>query len=158
MWIFIPLLLIYYAGYTDTYIIRYMMEGSGMDVRFSSPMVYNNNQQLDREAAPVNRKTDVGYKLETVSSSDELNQLERQGINFSTGEEQVIKALDRALHALQGPTTTFEVSMHKETNTIMVKVLNKETGELIREIPPEKTLDLVANMMKIAGIIIDERV
>ena len=40
----------------------------------------------------------------------------------------------------------------------MVKVLNKENGELIREIPPEKTLDLVANMMEIAGILIDEKV
>lgn len=74
------------------------------------------------------------------------------------GEEQVVKALDRALKALQGPTTTFEVSVHKETKAIMVKVLNKETGELIREIPPEKTLDLVANMIEIAGIMIDEKI
>jgi flagellar protein FlaG len=48
--------------------------------------------------------------------------------------------------------------VHKETKAIMVKVLNKDTGELIREIPPEKTLDIVANMMEIAGIIIDEKV
>ncbi|MCL6601866.1 MAG: flagellar protein FlaG [Paenibacillus sp.] len=129
-----------------------------MDVRFSSPKIYN-NQLLDRDALPVNKTAEVdNYKLETISNSSELNQLERQGVKFSMGEEQVIKALDRALHALQGPHTMFEVSMHKETHTIMVKVLNKETGELIREVPPEKTLDLVANMMEIAGIIIDERV
>lgn len=84
--------------------------------------------------------------------------MESQGIPISLGEEQVVKALDRALKALEGPSTTLEVSMHKETKTIMVKILNKETGELIREIPPEKTLDLVANMMQIAGIIVDERV
>ncbi|WP_167686495.1 flagellar protein FlaG, partial [Paenibacillus polymyxa] len=30
-------------------------------------------------------------------------------------------------------------------------------GELIREIPPEKTLDLVAKMMEIAGILVDEK-
>lgn len=129
-----------------------------MDVRFSSAKVYN-NQPIDREAVPIVKKAEAGnHKIDTIRNSEELVQLERQGINFSIGEEQVIKALDRALHALQGPSTTFEVSIHKETNTIMVKVLNKETGELIREVPREKTLDLVANMMEIAGIIIDERV
>jgi flagellar protein FlaG len=40
----------------------------------------------------------------------------------------------------------------------MVKVLNKDTGELIREVPPEKTLDLVASMMEIAGILVDEKI
>ncbi|MNP87072.1 flagellar protein FlaG [compost metagenome] len=50
------------------------------------------------------------------------------------------------------------MSVHEKTHQILVKVLNKETGELIREIPPEKTLDLVAKMMEIAGILIDEKV
>lgn len=95
---------------------------------------------------------------ESARSGDELRKMEQQGIHVSKADEQVVKALDRALKALQGPTTTFEVSMHKETNTIMVKVLDKDTGELIREIPPEKTLDLVANLMEAAGIIIDRKI
>jgi flagellar protein FlaG len=39
----------------------------------------------------------------------------------------------------------------------MVKVINSDTNEIIREIPPEKTLDLVAKMWEMAGIIVDER-
>ncbi|MEK3696702.1 flagellar protein FlaG [Paenibacillus sp. FSL R10-2199] len=109
----------------------------------------------------IEKKNNVNTSLSVVnqaSSNEDLKRMESQGIPISLGEEQVVKALDRALKALEGPSTTLEVSMHKETKTIMVKILNKETGELIREIPPEKTLDLVANMMQIAGIIVDERV
>ena len=40
----------------------------------------------------------------------------------------------------------------------MVKVINSETNEVIREIPPEKILDLVAKMWELAGILVDERV
>ena len=39
----------------------------------------------------------------------------------------------------------------------MIKVINKQTQEVIREIPPEKILDIVANLWKIAGLIIDEK-
>jgi flagellar protein FlaG len=96
--------------------------------------------------------------LKSVKNGSDLSRLERQGVSIPFGDEQLIKAIDKAVKALQGPTTTLEMSVHEKTHQILVKVLNKETGELIREIPPEKTLDLVANMMEIAGILIDEKV
>lgn len=88
----------------------------------------------------------------------QLNTMEKQGASVSVGEEQLIRTIEKAVKALQGPSTTLEVSIHEKTHSIMVKVLNKDTGELIREVPPEKTLDLVAKMMELAGIIIDEKV
>jgi flagellar protein FlaG len=39
----------------------------------------------------------------------------------------------------------------------MVKVLNTDTGQVIREIPPEKNLDFVAKLWEMAGILVDER-
>jgi len=96
--------------------------------------------------------------LQAVRNGVDLSKLEKQGVNIPFGDEHLIKAIDRAVKALQGPSTTLEMSVHEKTHQILVKVLNKETGELIREIPPEKTLDLVAKMMEIAGIIIDEKV
>lgn len=80
------------------------------------------------------------------------------GEKVSIGEKQLIQAIDRALKAMQGPTTILDVSIHEKTHAIMVKVLDKDTGEIIREVPPEKTLDIVAKMMEIAGLLVDERV
>ena len=96
--------------------------------------------------------------LQGVRNGTDLSKLERQGMHIPPGDEHLIKAIDRAIKSLQGPTTTLEMSVHEKTHQILVKVLNKETGELIREIPPEKTLDLVAKMMEIAGILVDEKV
>ena len=73
-------------------------------------------------------------------------------------EKSLIRTIERAVKSLQGPETTLDISIHEKTNEIMVKVLNKDTGDVIREVPPERTLDLVASMMEIAGILIDEKV
>ncbi|MGW8958247.1 flagellar protein FlaG [Paenibacillus sp. NPDC055715] len=96
--------------------------------------------------------------MQAVRNGSELSRLERQGLPIPLGDEQLIKAIDRAVKALQGPTTTLEMSVHEKTHQILVKVLNKDTGALIREIPPEKTLDLVAKMMGITGILIDGKI
>ncbi|WP_422658578.1 flagellar protein FlaG [Paenibacillus sp. EC2-1] len=72
--------------------------------------------------------------------------------------EEAIVQLQKAIDAIQGPQKTLEFSIHEKTNAVMIKVMNKETGDLIREVPPEKILDLAARMMEITGVIIDKKV
>lgn len=99
--------------------------------------------------------------LENSSNSDNSTAIlsnEQKKEPASIADEQLIKTIERAFKSLQGPQTSLEISIHEKTHDIMVKVLNKETGEIIREIPPEKTIDLVAKMMELAGIIIDEKI
>lgn len=108
-----------------------------------------------REIRPSTERSTEQAHL--VNNSNEMKKLMLRGERITVGEEQVIRAIERANKAIQGATTAFEFSIHEKTKQIMVKVLDKDTGEVIREIPPEKTLDMVAHMWKIAGILIDER-
>lgn len=77
---------------------------------------------------------------------------------FFGEQEKGVQQLEKAIRAVQGPEKSFEISVHEETHTIMVKVFNKQTGDLIREIPQEKLLDMVANMMELNGLIVDKRI
>lgn len=110
-----------------------------MDVRLSNTAGYtNSSSDYGRvKASPKSNEADV-VRLEGVHNSIQLKRLENQGVTVSTGEEQTVRALEKVLKALEGPETTLQVSVHKETKAIMVKVLNKDTGELIREIPQRK--------------------
>ncbi len=47
--------------------------------------------------------------------------------------------------------------VHEKTNRIMIKILDKDTKEIIKEFPPEKTLDMIASIWEMAGILVDER-
>ena len=72
-------------------------------------------------------------------------------------EKMIIGAIERANKALAISNRSLEFSVHEKTKEIMVKVVDTETQEVIREIPSEKILDLVANILEMAGILVDER-
>lgn len=46
--------------------------------------------------------------------------------------------------------------VHEETERMMVQVIDTETDEVIREIPPEEMLNLVARIHRMIGLLIDE--
>ena len=53
--------------------------------------------------------------------------------------------------------TQLSFKYHEDTNRISITVTDSETDEVIREIPPEKTLDMLAKAWEMAGLLVDER-
>lgn len=47
--------------------------------------------------------------------------------------------------------------VHEKTNRVMIQIVDKDTKEVIRELPPEKTLDMIAKAWELAGILVDEK-
>ena len=47
--------------------------------------------------------------------------------------------------------------IHEATNRVTIKIVDKETKEVLKEIPPEKTLDMIAKAWELAGILVDEK-
>lgn len=72
-------------------------------------------------------------------------------------EKIIVEAIERANKAIIGSKREFRYSIHEPTNEVMIKVLNSDNGEVVREIPPEKILDLVAKLCELAGVLVDER-
>lgn len=70
--------------------------------------------------------------------------------------------LDRGIEAMNDLSVFRERSLafehHEKLNRTMVKIIDRETDEVVREIPPEKFLDMISSMLEFAGIIIDEKV
>lgn len=52
----------------------------------------------------------------------------------------------------------FRFKIHKETNDIIVQIVDTQTGEVIREFPPEKILNMISEFLKMSGLIIDKKV
>ncbi len=88
-------------------------------------------------------------------SSTEL--AHKPSYEMTMDEKAWIEVIERANKALSGGMRSFEFSIHDQTKEIMIKVIDQETGTIIREIPPEKILDMVAKMWEMAGILVDER-
>ena len=72
-------------------------------------------------------------------------------------ERVVIDAIEKANKAISVANRKFEYSIHEKTKEIMIKVIDTDTNQVVREIPPEKILDMVAKMWEMAGLMVDER-
>ncbi len=47
--------------------------------------------------------------------------------------------------------------IHDKTNRVTIKMVDKDTKKVIKEFPPDETLDMIAKVWEIAGIMVDEK-
>lgn len=100
-------------------------------------------------------------KIEVVNTSaqaihkSEAGQPQIEGVQ---SEQDIINAIEKANKNIRIYDRRLEFSIHEATKQIMVKVIDTENDAVIREIPSEKILDMLANFWKIAGILVDEKI
>ena len=66
-------------------------------------------------------------------------------------------AVERVNKVLSPDNRRFEITIHEKTKDVLVKVVDTQTNETIKEIPPKKIIDLVVNLCEMAGIIYDAK-
>ena len=66
-------------------------------------------------------------------------------------------AVEKANENLIGSKRKLEYIMHEKTKKVMVKIINSETMEVVREIPSEKALNMFAKMLELAGLLADQK-
>ncbi len=87
------------------------------------------------------------------SSKDNSDSAARDQQQATT--EQIKKAVENLNKNLSHSEAIFGI--HEATNRVTIKIVDKESKEVIKELPPEKTLDMIAKAWELAGILVDER-
>lgn len=106
-----------------------------------------------RPAAGINI-TEVPAAVNT-SGSNQIGQDSGQGKDAS--ENQIKQAIRDANNKMKTHRTRCEFSYHEETKRVSIKVMDEDTKEVIREIPPEETLQMIEKMWELAGLLVDEK-
>ena len=109
------------------------------------------------EVPQVDPKT---LSVRNVAESAEEN--ESSEGQAKTNEEFIEKANERVKKAVNEINKNMDNSIaqfgiHEGTNRITIKIVDKQTKEVIKELPPEKTLDMIAKAWELAGLMVDER-
>lgn len=109
------------------------------------PVIKRNSEKLAENQA----KTQAKEKPEVVAN-------EKKAVD----ETEVIKAIEAANKSVKVYDRRLEYSIHEGTHQIMIKVIDTSGDDevVIREIPSEKILDMVAKMWEVAGLLVDEKV
>ncbi|MBS4535777.1 flagellar protein FlaG [Clostridium sp. D2Q-14] len=106
---------------------------------------------ISEEVNPQNKQEE---QIKTVKITSESG---LQG-EKKVSEDELIHAINASNESLKLYDRKLEYSVHEQTKTIMVKLVDTETEEIIREIPPEKILDMIGKMWELAGLIVDEKI
>lgn len=122
------------------------------------------------EIFAVNMRPDIIKKPNTQVMSNNFGQTDNQQVQqqnqglpenkekVQVSKEKIDKAIDQANESLAEHNIRLEYSIHEKTKEIMVKVMDENTGEVIREIPSQKALDRLAMVLKEIGSLVDEKV
>ena len=74
-----------------------------------------------------------------------------------TQENRLKGILKETNNKIKISRTECEFSYHKEINRVSIKILDADTKEVIREIPPEETLEMIQKLWEVAGLLVDEK-
>lgn len=94
-------------------------------------------------------------KPESGNHSDE--QSRQQNMEGQVSEEFIKTTVKDTNSKLRTTHTKCEFKYHEDTKRISITIRDQETDEVIKEIPPEKSLEMVARMWELAGILVDEK-
>ena len=75
--------------------------------------------------------------------------------NARQQNEKIKKAVEQMNKNMSNSEAVFGI--HEATNRVTIKIVDKDTKKVIKELPPEKTLDMIAKVWEMAGILVDER-
>ena len=104
-----------------------------------------------QEAAKVDKTINV---VESAQNKEESKS--RQGQQNQPTNEQLKRAVEQINKNMMAHSEAV-FGIHEETNRVTIKIVDKNTKEVIKELPPEKTLDMIAKVWEMAGILVDER-
>jgi len=68
--------------------------------------------------------------------------------------EALAKELNQTLRQIDG---NFSVSVDKATGMMVVRITDSNTGEVVKQVPPQQILDASVSMEKIIGLLINDQ-
>ena len=100
----------------------------------------------------------VQAEEEQNGSDGNANQQQQQSmVGKQAAPEHLKKMIAEMNKKINNSNEEAVFGVHEETNRIMIKILDKDTKEVIKEYPPEKTLDMIARIWEMAGILVDQK-
>lgn len=135
------------------------LEPLGSVMSYQPQMAQPVAQKVTAVEAPAAEFTDGAAQVETqmpeqgnivITPAQNGNEQNAQQQN-----EQIRKAVEQINKKMENSSAVF--GYHEATNRITIKIVDKETKEVIKEFPPEKTLDMIAKAWELAGILVDEK-
>ena len=140
-----------------------VMKGAGMSYAGSSSAsdVKAESQAKVETASNAAASDDLMKKTiqidtkETDKNGKDGNRDDSQAQQTISENSQIRKAVDEINKKAHNSEAVFGI--HEATNRVTIKIVDKDTKKVLKEYPPEKTLDMIAKVWEMAGLLVDKK-
>ena len=139
-----------------------------------SPLIQQTTPQVKTQTADQNQSQseianyettvpNIELKVEAADNSANSNNQSNAQAREQATEEQIQADNEKVKKAISEMTKNAKSNaeavfgIHDKTNRVTIKMVDKDTKEVIKEFPPDETLDMIAKVWEIAGIMVDEK-
>lgn len=139
------------------------MKGAGMSYAGSSSAsdVKAESQAKVETASNAAASDDLMKKTiqidtkETDKNGKDGNRDDSQAQQTISENSQIKKAVDEINKKAHNSEAVFGI--HDATNRVTIKIVDKDTKKVLKEYPLEKTLDMIAKVWEMAGLLVDKK-
>ena len=150
------------------------INGFGPLIQQTQPQVKTRVQEQNQSQSEiVNYEatgTSIELKVEAADNSAKSNSVSQSNPNFAQAQNRIAETeeqiqednakVKKAIAEVSKKMTSNAEAVfgiHDKTNRVTIKMVDKETHKVIKEFPPDETLDMIAKVWEIAGIMVDEK-
>ncbi|GAA3351005.1 flagellar protein FlaG [Lysinibacillus fusiformis] len=113
-------------------------------------------------SSPSSQKASLEETTMTTSKSQLITQSQGEKIPVAESQEvskeKLQNAIDTVNEFLQINHNASKFVLHDGLDRYFVQVVDTQTEEVVKEIPPKKLLDAYYEMQKLLGMIVDEKI
>ena len=128
------------------------MRTEGVD-SLSSQQLYNNKNNSSENIRTEKIKSNNNKTNKQTKPLQEKKEYNQQEL-----EDEVRESVKDVNEIVDKVKESLSFQIHEDTEELMVQVIDVNTEEVIKELPPEEMLDLKARIHEMVGILIDEKV
>ena len=141
------------------------IKGAGMTYQGSSSTAETKVDSHPRSSGNSNGTPVGGIAKENIVVNTKILNDQNAGEDGHTLQQkdqtkqnnQIRKAVEEINKSATGSQSEAIFGIHDKTNRVTIKIVDKKSREVLKEYPPEKTLDMIAKVWEMAGIMVDEK-
>ncbi|WP_312336519.1 flagellar protein FlaG [Anaerospora hongkongensis] len=121
-----------------------------MDVTLKTAAILSTNQatKFSADNQPGGYVTAKSSKNYDYPKQVEVNSLSREDV------EQVTDRMNKLMELIN---TDLQFSVHEKTKRLIVQMVDKRDGTVLKEFPPHELLDTIANIQEYVGLLLDKK-
>jgi flagellar protein FlaG len=113
--------------------------------------------RIKDSAKPVIKETERAQPQDRVLHHKRAGAALPSAVQQETPLELLEESLRKLNHTAEAFNLSLRFQLHRESERWMVKVVDIRNNDVIREMPPEKVLNTVAQIQELIGVLLDER-